>query len=953
MPFHYRLGKKSPMSQFTLAFCLAGSLVLSACGPSKPDRADAELQIDFERHTLDNGLTVLIHEDHSDPVVHVDVTYHVGSAREELGKSGFAHLFEHMMFQGSEHVDDEEHIKTITEAGGSMNGTTNRDRTNYFETVPANQLETVLWLEADRMGFFLPAITQEKFEIQRATVKNEKQQNYGNRPYGRTFELITKALYPYGHPYSWLTIGDLEDLDRATAEDLKNFFLRWYGPNNATLTIGGDVDPEQVMTLVKKYFGGIERGPQVKEAIIPRAALDSDRYLSYLDSNIRFPAVTLSFPTVPNFHPDAPALACLAEILGAGKGSYLYQSLVAPRLAIQASASHNSDELAGEFFMFVLPFPGQSLPEFERLLRDNLTSFEQNGVSDEDLQKFKARYESQFVHSLEKVSGKVSRLAYYETFAKDAAYFNEDLAAHLAVTREDVMRVYDQYIKNRPAVIVSVLDSADTAPAQPDNYTIPTQGDSPYPKANYAGLEYTPAKDDFDRSVKPAPGLAKLVSPPDYWKAEADNGLRIIGAETDELPLVSIQLSMVGGTVTDQLHPQKAGMAAFTAAMMNTSTENYSERAIAEELEKLGSYIQFGSNGQRLTVELSSLHKNLDATLALLQEKLFRPAFSQEDFERVQNQLIEGAKSSTSSADAIAGMVYPSLIYGAKHPLGRPEIDLVDTYARISMGDLRAYYARFFSPAKAELVVVGDIDKNTALKKLRFLQEWKKPAAAAVRLPDSPEIAKTTVFLIDKPGAAQSVIKIGYLSQLPYSATGEYYQRNLMNFIYGGNFNSRINLNLREDKGISYGVYSYFTATEIPGPFTVNAPVKVEGTGLALSEILREMDTMRELPIRDEELDFLKKAIGQRDALKYESNGQKAEFLEEILRFNIDKNFTDERRDMIEALTKADILRLAQQYLPTDKLNILVVGDKQAIYEDLKALGYPIVELDENGRAIQ
>jgi len=303
----------------------------------------------------------VIHEDHSDPLVHVDVTYHVGSAREELNKSGFAHFFEHMMFQGSENVADEEHFKTVTEAGGTLNGTTNRDRTNYFETVPSNQLERMLWLEADRMGFFLDAVTQKKFEVQRETVKNEKGQNYDNRPYGPYNELQAAALYPFGHPYSWLTIGKLEDLDRVNVEDLKKFFLRWYGPNNATLTVGGDVKPKDVIKMVEKYFGNIPAGPAVKNMKLEKPVLPENRYVSYVDKNIRFPAVIFTYPTVPRFHKDEAPLDCLAEILGTGKSSYFYKNFVKTQKAIQASSFNPASELSGEFSMFILPFPGQTL----------------------------------------------------------------------------------------------------------------------------------------------------------------------------------------------------------------------------------------------------------------------------------------------------------------------------------------------------------------------------------------------------------------------------------------------------------------------------------------------------------------------------------------------------------------------------------------------------------------
>src|SRR4029078_11094066 len=334
----------------------------------KITRKGDELIIPYEKYVLSNGLTLIVHEDHSDPVIHVDVTYHVGSAREEIGKSGFAHFFEHMMFQGSDHVADEQHFKIVTDAGGTLNGSTNRDRTNYYETIPSNQLEKALWLEADRMGFLLDAVTQKKFEVQRATVKNERGQNYDNRPYGLASEVAARNLYPYGHPYSWLTIGYVEDLNRVDVNDLKNFFLRWYGPNNATLTVGGDVKPAEVVKLVEKYFGAIPRGPEVRPVQVPPSIIKKDRYVSYTDNYARLPMLMVVYPTVPIYSKDMAELACLAQVLGQGKTSVLYQQLIKKQMAFQASSFSSLSELAGEFIFQITPSPGKSLAEMDSLL---------------------------------------------------------------------------------------------------------------------------------------------------------------------------------------------------------------------------------------------------------------------------------------------------------------------------------------------------------------------------------------------------------------------------------------------------------------------------------------------------------------------------------------------------------------------------------------------------------
>ncbi len=470
----------------------------------KVTRTGNEIVIPYEKYELPNGLTLIVHEDHSDPVVHVDVTYHVGSAREEIGKSGFAHFFEHMMFQGSDNVADEQHFKTVFESGGTLNGTTNRDRTNYFETVPSNQLEKMLWLEADRMGFLLDAVTQPKFEIQRATVKNERGQNYDNRPYGLAFEAMSKAMYPYGHPYSWLTIGYLEDLNRSNVNDLKNFFLRWYGPNNATVTVGGDVKPAEVVKLVERYFGSIPAGPEVKPAVLPRVTLDNNRYVSYVDNYARVPLLLVAYPTVPNYHEDMAALACLAQVLGQGRNSVLYQNLVKTQLALQASASSSLSELSGELFFQIVPLPGKNLADMEKLYRAALDSFEKRGVTDEDIEKFKGGVESSLIGGLQAVSGKVSQLASFETFTGNPNKIADLLKMYTSLTKQEVMAAYNKYMKGKGAVVLSVTPKGQEQNiAREDNFKIDTAGYSA-PDYGYAGLKYVKATDNFDRKKMPS-----------------------------------------------------------------------------------------------------------------------------------------------------------------------------------------------------------------------------------------------------------------------------------------------------------------------------------------------------------------------------------------------------------------------------------------------------------------
>jgi zinc protease len=948
------------MKKYTAFLSLAVLLLLQSTGFAQTERIeevdqkDEEITIPYEKYKLDNGLTLIIHEDHSDPLVHVDVTYHVGSAREELKKSGFAHFFEHMMFQGSENVADEEHFKIITDAGGTLNGTTNRDRTNYFETVPANQLEAMLWLEADRMGYLLPAVTQKKFEVQRATVKNEKGQNYDNRAYGRFREVNAEALYPYAHPYSWLTIGKLKDLDRVNVSDLKKFFLRWYGPNNATLTVGGDVEPQKVVEMAEKYFGSIPRGPEVEEMNLEPVELEEDRYVSYVDNNIRFPALIFTYPTVPRYHKDEPALDFLAQILGTGRSSYFYQKFVKKQKAIQASVFSSTSELAGEFTMLVLPFPGQTLSDFEEEMRQILQEFEQDGVSEEDLEKIKADYEADFINGLATVSGKVSQLASYQTFAESPDFIQRDLQRYRDVTKEDITRVFNKYIKDKPAVIQSVLPSEEVEPAQADNFTPDSTGTNPFPQTDYSGLTYNePSGDSFDRSTRPEAGPAPLVNVPEFWKMTMDNGMKVIGNNYTEIPIVNLQLTINGGHQMDANNPKKAGLASLTASMMNESTENYSSEEISEELRKIGSSISISAGDDATNVNIRSLKKNLDRTMELAEEKLFRPAFDSTDFARLKNQQIEAIQSSYKNPSAIASQVYDRLIYGDNHIFSVPSSGIEETVNRIMLDDVKAFYESYYAPNVSELVVVGDIKQDAVMDKLAFLKNWESKDATMPKLPEVKRPESTRVYLVDKKDAPQSQIRMGYMTDMDYDATGEYYKSTLMNYPLGGAFNSRINLNLREDKGWTYGARSGFSSDDNPGPFTASAGVKAAATDSSVSEFMKEITNYHENGITDDELTFMRNSIGQRDARSYEAPWQKAGFLREIMHYGLDESFVKEQRNIIDNITKEEINALANEHLKPEQMYILVVGDAQSHREKLEALGYDVVDVSEKGDIIE
>ncbi|MDB5205020.1 MAG: peptidase [Flavisolibacter sp.] len=915
----------------------------------KVTKKGSELVIPYEKYVLPNGLTLILHEDHSDPVVHVDVTYHVGSAREEIGKSGFAHFFEHMMFQGSDNVGDEQHFKIITEAGGTLNGTTNRDRTNYFETVPSNQVEKMLWLEADRMGFLLDAVTQKKFEVQRSTVKNERGQSYDNAPYGLASENVSRNLYPYGHPYSWMTIGYLEDLDRSNAADLKNFFLRWYGPNNATLTIGGDIIPAVVVKQVEKYFGSMPKGPEVKAAQFSPVQITANRYTSYVDNYAKSPMLTVVYPTVPDYHKDMAALDVLAEVLGQGKTSILYQNLVKKQLALQASAFSSLSELAGEFSFRIMPQQGKSLAEMEALLQASLDSFEKRGVTDDDMAKFKGQIESSLIGQLQSVRGKVSTLAEFQTFTGNPNKMADILKAYTSVTKEDVMAVYNKYIKGKGAVVLSVLPKGkETLITKADNFKIDSSNYAA-PEYGYAGLKYVKAKDIFDRKKMPGNTALPVVTVPKFWRKDLPNGIKAIGTENTEIPMVAISITMPGGHLAASKDLSKAGLASMFSQMMNEDTKKHTAEQIAIELEKLGSSLNISSGLDGVTYSVQSLKKNVDKTLALLQERIFEPAFNSDDFDRIKKQLLEGLKLAKARPAFVASAVFAKVNYGPNHILGISPSGTEQTVANITLDDVKGYYTNYLTSQDTKVIIAGDVKEAEVLAKLTFLSKLPNKKVVLPKVDAQPTVDKTKVYLVDVPKAAQTEFRVGYPTGIKYDATGEYYKNYLMNFALGGGFNSRLNLNLREDKGWTYGASSGFSGNKYAGDFAFSSGIRANATDSALSEIMREMAEYVASGPTEDEVSFMKKAVSQREALAYESLGQKSAFISRILEYNLPANYTAQQNKILQGMTVAELKKQAIKNLDPKKLNILVVGDKQKILEGVRKLGYDIVELDADG----
>lgn len=908
----------------------------------KVDPQAGKTTIPYKKFQLANGLTVILHEDNSDPLVHVDVTYHVGSAREDLGMSGFAHFFEHMMFQGSENVADDEHFKIVTEAGGTMNGTTNSDRTNYYQTVPVNQLEKMLWLESDRMGYLLDAVTQEKFEVQRETVKNERGQRVDNAPYGRLGETRSQALYPKGHPYSWPVIGYMDDLNRVNVNDLKAFFLKWYGPNNATLTIGGDINVVETLALVNKYFGDITPGPEVQPQDKTLINLPRDRYVSFED-NVNLPLVYMSFPTVHARHEDEAALDLLAQILGDGKTSLLYKNLIKSRIAVQTSASHPCQELACTFELYALPHPasGKSLSDIEKIIRQTINEFEQRGVMDDDLAKAKAQMEANFIFGLQSVQGKVAQLAAYETFTGNPNYIEKDIARYNNVSKADVMRVFNRYIKNKPSVIVSVVPTGKgDMVAKADNFEPQITKLSGQSNTSAADLKTRDNPNTFDRSQKPNAGAIKAVGVPSYWTERFSNGIELLGTVSNETPTTSILLRIPNGHYTES--SAKAGLTSLTAAMMNEATKNYNSEQMSKALKKLGSSISFSAGNSYTNVFVSSLTKNLDQTVELLNEKLFNPVFKEADFERIKANQIEGLLNAQKDAGSLSRNAFRALMFqGTIAAL--PAVGTVDSLKRLTLDDVEEFYQRNYKPKRAQLISVSNLDHNALLAKFSRLQQWKGHTGINTMKLLPPSYAKNTVYLVNKDNAAQSAIRVGQRT-IKKDITGEFYELGLMNFALGGNFNSRINMNLREDKGYTYGAGSTFYGDKFGGAMVVSAAVRADATIASLKEIIKELKDYREKGVTDEELSFMRAAINQKDALKYETPDAKLNFLAQIIEHKLTPDFVKQRAGIVSTISKDRINKLARQYLDINDMTIVIVGDAKTLKPQLQEMGYSVID---------
>jgi zinc protease len=935
--------------------CLVLALAAAACSlPETGAQApDGELRVDYEKYELPNGLDVVLHVDRSDPVAAVAMTFHVGSAREVAGRTGFAHMFEHLFFLDSENLGPGGLDRLMTRVGSSTNGSTNRDRTNYFEVVPKDALEKALWAESDKLGFFINTVTESVVAKEKQVVKNEKRQGVDNQPYGHTSFVIDRALYPEGHPYRWQVIGSLEDLDAATLADVKEFHGRWYGPNNATLVVAGDIDVEQTKAWIEKYFGEIPERPMPEVTEPPPVQLTSTARLVHEDNFARLPQLTLTWPSVPIYHPDSYPLDVLADLLTDGKRAPFYKVIVEEmELAPAVNASNNTSELAGSFSMQIRAYAERDLDEVRAAVDSAFARFEQTGVPPEELQRLKAGYEASFYGGLSSVLGKAFQLAQYNIFAPSPGYLTEDLERTLAVTAEDVQRVYETYVRGRPHVAVSfvprgsgqlALDGSERAQVV-EEPIVPGEGEFVPP--DRGDVPRTPSA--FDRTAEPPFGASPSLRAPSVQTAELDNGLRVFTIEDRELPIVQFELRMKGGLLLED--DDRLGVANLLAETMTEGTAQRTPEELEHAIDLLGASINVNAGRESFSISGSTLARNFVATMALVEEILLEPRWDPQQFELARQRVRATLRQRSSIPAALAQDAFARLVYG-DHILARNPLGEESTIDAITIADLQAYYNEALAPGVSAFHAAGAVTMDEVRTSLAGIaSRW---TAREVAFPDPPawSAERAGLYFLDVPGSVQSVLRVGRLA-MP-ETDPEFYPASVMNFrLGGGGFASDLTQVLREQKGYTYGIGSGFSGSDLPGPFAISSSVRSNVT-LESLELIKGMTEQHGQVFDAEDLEATKSFLLKSNAMAFETLGAKLGILRDMSTLGFPADYVLQREAVVRDMTVDRIRELAERHLDVNEMVWLVVGDARTQRDRLRALelGQPI-PIDRAGRPI-
>ncbi|MEX0662957.1 MAG: pitrilysin family protein [Balneolaceae bacterium] len=893
---------------------------------------------------------MIFHKDNSDPVTAVALTFHVGSSRELPGRTGFAHLFEHLLFLESENLGRGGLDQMSSRIGGSgANGSTSRDRTNYFQTVPNDALEKMIWAEADKMGYFINTVNEMVLEKEKQVVKNEKRQGVDNSPYGHTSYVIDKNLYPEDHPYNWQVIGSLEDLQAATLNDVIDFYNTWYVPNNATLVIAGDFDSDQAREWVHKYFAEIPSGEEIAPLEKEASELTESKRLYHEDNYARLPELRLTWPGVENYHDDAYPLQILTQLLADGKTAPLYEVLVEEQeLTSGVSMYSSNSELAGEASVRVRAYPGVDLNEVLSGIEEGFARYEENGFTDQDLERAKVGIETQFYNGLSSVLGKAFQLAQYNIFAGDPGYINEDIEKTLNVTLEDVQRVYEQYVKDQPYVATSfvprgemdlVLAESTEADVVEEEITAGGEGeDFDLPE----DTDFEPTVSSFDRTVEPPYGDSPQITVPEVWTAEIDNGMEVYGIEQHELPLVQFNIRLDGGLLLEET--DKVGVSNLLADVMTRGTANKTAAELEEAIDLLGASINVYSGSQYFTISGNTLTKNYDETMELIEEILLEPRWDEREFDLAKQSVLSQIAQQQSNPNSIASNEFNKLLYGDGNIQSYNSLGTEESVESITLKDLQEYYDSYISPSVAVMHVAGSINSGEVTQSLNTLNsEWeaKTVELPTVQKPEMPEESK--VYFYDVPNASQSVLRIGYLAM--NETDPDYFPATVMNYkLGGGSFASRLTQELREGKGYTYGIGSGFNGTNLAGPFTISSGVRSNVTFEAVDLIKNILADYPET-FSDEDLENTKSFLLKSNARSFETLGAKLGILQTMSANNWEAEYILEQQDIVRNITGDEISDLARTYANPDRMIYVIVGDARTQLSRLEGLGFGEPEL--------
>lgn len=885
------------------------------------------IDIKYEKFVLDNGLTLIVHEDHKAPIVAVNIWYHVGSKNEKEGKTGFAHLFEHLMFNGSEN-NKEDYFQVMEKIGSTdMNGTTNNDRTNYFENVPTSALDIALWMESDRMGHLLGAVTQEILDEQRGVVQNEKRQGE-DQPYGKVWELITKSTYPKGHPYSWTVIGSMEDLNAASLEDVQEWFKTYYGPSNAVIVLAGDIDSKTALEKVKKYFGDIPPGPPIAkyQSWVPKMTGTHRQIMQDRVPQARIFKVW----NVPQWGTkEATLLNLFSDLLASGKTSRLYKRLAYDeQVATNVSSYIDDAEISGQFYIDVTIKPGQDLLKVEKMIDEELATLLKNGPTEKELQRVKTQYFAGFIRGIERIGGfggKSDILASNMIYGGTPEYYKTTMNNVESVAAKEITETANKWLSDG----VYILEV------------------HPFP-------EFKASPESADRTKLPALGENPEVKFPLVERSTLSNGLKIILAERHSIPVASFSLMIDAGFAADQkINP---GTAKLTMDMMDEGTIKLNSLEISEQLSLLGANLSTGSNLDYCIVSLNALKTNLDPSLDLFADVILNPSFPEKDFDRLKKNLLVTIQREKATPVQMGLRVFPQLLYGKNHAYGNPLTGsgTESSVSSITNDDLIKFRNDWFKPNNATLVIVGDVTMAEIKPKLeKSFKDWKSGDVPVKNITDVELNKNSVVYIMDKPGSQQSIIFAGHVT--PKRNAEDEIAIRTFNDIFGGIFTSRINMNLREDKHWSYGSFSILWDTKAQRPFFIYAPVQTDKTKESMVEIQKELaGVVNEKPITKEE--FEKDKENQTLGLpgSWETMDAVSGSITDIVTYNLPDDYYSKYASLVESQTIDEVQKAADKLVKPNQLVWVVVGDRAKIEESIKSLGYGDVKyLDGDGNVIQ